>query len=68
MRACDAAIALLPERVVPAGAVSLCYEAARPELVPNIVKKASENLVRGGFRVSVVEQKAPPVIGLIAKR
>jgi SAM-dependent methyltransferase len=38
------------------------------ELVPNIVKKASENLLRGGFRVSVVEQKAPPVIGIIAKR
>src|SRR6185503_8129041 len=48
--------------------VNLFYEAARPELVPNIVKKASENLLRGGFRVSVVEQKAPPVIGIIAKR
>ena len=44
------------------------YEAARPELVPNIVKKASENLLRGGFRVCVVEQKAPPVVGIIAKR
>ena len=54
--------------MVPGGAVYLFYEAARPELVPNIVKKASENLLRGGFRVSVVEQKAPPVIGLIAKR
>ena len=68
VRACDDEIALLHERVVPGGAVYLFYEAARPELVPNIVKKASENLLRGGFRVSVVEQKAPPVIGLIAKR
>ena len=61
-------VALLHERVVPGGAVYLFYEAARPELVPNIVKKASENLLRGGFRVSVVEQKAPPVIGIIARR
>ena len=68
VRACDDEIALLHERVVPGGAVYLFYEASRPELVPNIVKKASENLLRGGFRVSVVEQKAPPVIGLIAKR
>ena len=68
VRACDDEIALLHERVVPGGAVYLFYEAARPELVPNIVKKASENLQRGGFRISVVEQKAPPVIGIIAKR
>ena len=38
------------------------------ELVPNIVKKASESLQKAGFRVSVVEQKAPAVIGLIGKR
>ena len=68
VRPCEDEIALLHERVVPGGAVYLFYEAARPELVPNIVKKASENLLRGGFRVSVVEQKAPPVIGIIAKR
>ena len=68
VRECADEIALLHERVVPGGAVYLFYEAARPELVPNIVKKASENLQRGGFRVSVVEQKAPPVIGLIARR
>src|SRR6478609_11000338 len=68
VRPCDDEIALLHERVVPGGAVYLFYDAARPELVPNIVKKASENLLRGGFRVSVVEQKAPPVIGIIAKR
>ena len=53
---------------MPGGAVYLFYEANRPELVPNIVKKASENLLKGGFRVSVVEQKAPPVVGIIAKR
>src|SRR5919112_5441090 len=68
VRTCDDEIALLHERVVPGGAVYLFFDANRPELVPNIVKKASENLVDGGFRVSVVEQKAHPVIGIIAKR
>ena len=50
-------VALLHERVVPGGAVYLFYEANRPELVPNIVRKSSEALARAGFRVSVVEQK-----------
>ncbi len=68
VRDCADEVALLHERVVPGGAVYLFYEANQPELVPNIVRKASENLMNGGFRVSVVEQKAPPVIGLIAKR
>src|SRR5829696_10241985 len=68
VRNCDDEVALLHERVVPGGAVYLFYEAARPELVPNIVKKASDVLARAGFRVSVVEQKAPAVIGIIGKR
>jgi ubiquinone/menaquinone biosynthesis C-methylase UbiE len=68
VRSCDDEIALLHERVVPGGAVYLFFDANRPELVPNIVKKASQNLVNGGFRVSLVEQKAPPVIGIIGKR
>jgi ubiquinone/menaquinone biosynthesis C-methylase UbiE len=68
VRRCDDEIALLHERVVPGGAVYLFYEANRPELVPNILKKTSEALVRSGFRVSVVEQKAPAVIGIIGRR
>jgi trans-aconitate methyltransferase len=68
VRACEDEVALLHERVVPGGAVFLFYEANRPELVPNIVKKASDNLVKGGFRVSVVEQKAPAVVGIIGRR
>ena len=68
VRDCKDEMALLHERVVPGGAVYLFYEANRPELVPNIVKKASEALQKAGFRVSVVEQKAPAVIGLIGKR
>src|ERR1044072_1553600 len=53
VRRCDNEVALLHERVLPGGAVYLFYEANRPELVPNIVRKASEALQRGGFRVSV---------------
>ncbi|MCB0895544.1 MAG: class I SAM-dependent methyltransferase, partial [Nocardioidaceae bacterium] len=68
VRACADEVALLHERVVPGGAVYLFYEATQPELVPTIVKKASAALVEGGFRVSVVEQKAPAVIGLIGRR
>ena len=40
----------------------------RSELVPNIVKKTSDVLARAGFRVSVVEQKAPAVVGIIGRR
>lgn len=68
VRDCADEVALLHERVLPGGAVYLFYEASRPELVPNIVKKASAALAGAGFRVSVVEQKAPPVIGLIGRR
>ncbi len=68
VRDCRDELALIHERVVPGGAVYLFYEAKQPELVPTIVKKGSESLTKAGFRVSVVEQKAPPVVGLIAKR
>jgi trans-aconitate methyltransferase len=68
VRDCADEVALLHERVVPGGAVYLFYEANRPELVPTIVKKASAALMGGGFRVSVVDQKAPPVVGLIGRR
>jgi ubiquinone/menaquinone biosynthesis C-methylase UbiE len=68
VRDCDDEVALIHERVLPGGAVFLFYDAKQPELVPTIVKKGSESLTKAGFRVSVVEQKAPPVVGLIAKR
>ena len=68
VRRCRDEVALLHERVLPGGAVYLFYEAAKPELVPNIVEKASASLRDGGFRVSVVEQKAPAVVGLIGRR
>ena len=68
VRDCDDEVALLHERVLPGGAVFLFYDARQPELVPTIVTKASAALTKAGFRVSVVEQKAPPVVGLIGKR
>lgn len=68
VRACADEVALLHERVLPGGAVYLFYEANRPELVPTMVEKASKALTDGGFRVSVVEQKAPPVVGIIGRR
>lgn len=68
VRGCADEVALLHERVLPGGSVFLFYEANQPELVPNIVKKASAALAEGGFRVSVVEQKAPAVVGIIGRR
>ena len=68
VRDCADEIALIHERVVPGGSVFLFYDANRPELVPNIVERASTSLASGGFRVSIVEQKAPPVIGIIGRR
>ena len=68
VRDCADEVALLHERVVPGGAVYLFYDAKQPELVPTIVTKASAALTKAGFRVAVVEQKAPPVVGLIGKR
>ena len=68
VRNCADEVALLHERVLPGGAVYFFYEANRPELIPNIVTKASKALTDGGFRVSLVEQKAPPVVAIIGKR
>lgn len=67
-RECADEVALLHERVVPGGAVFLFFEATRPDLVPNMLRKASSALAEGGFRVSIIEQKNPPVVGIIGKR
>ena len=53
---------------VPGGAVYLFYEANRPELVPNIVRKASAASPTAASGSRVVEQKAPPVVGIIGQR
>ena len=68
VRDCADEVALLHERVLPGGSVYLFFEAGQRELVPNIVRKASLALQEGGFRVSVVDQKAPPVVAIIGRR
>ncbi|MXG92178.1 class I SAM-dependent methyltransferase [Nocardioides flavescens] len=68
VRNCADEVALLHERVLPGGAVYLFFEATRPDQVPHIVEKTSAALQTAGFRVSVVEQKAPAVVGIIGKR
>ena len=68
VRECGDEVALLHERVLPGGAVHLFYEVARPEQVPEVVTKASASLAEGGFRVSVVDNKTPAVVGIIGKR
>ncbi len=67
VRECADEVALLHQRVLPGGAVYLFFD-AKPELVPTIVRKASAALEAGGFTVSLVEQKAPPVVGVIGRR
>ncbi|WP_228387821.1 MULTISPECIES: class I SAM-dependent methyltransferase [unclassified Nocardioides] len=68
VRDCDDEIALLHERVLPGGAVFLFFEVKFPDQMPTVVSKASAALAKGGFRVSVVEQKNPAVIGIIGRR
>lgn len=68
VRACAAEVALIHERLVPGGAVYLFFEAHRRELLPAIVHKTSAALTAAGFEVSIREQKAPPVIGIIGRR
>jgi len=68
VRDCDDEIALLHERVVPGGAVFLFFEVKFPDQMPTVISKASAALAKGGFRVSVVEQKNPAVIGIIGRR
>lgn len=68
VRDCTDEVALLHERVLPGGAVFLFYEVKFPDEMPTVVEKASAALSAGGFRVSVVEQKTPAVIGIIGRR
>ncbi len=68
VRDCADEIALLHERIVPGGSVYLFYEVTRRDQVPTIVKQASEALSQGGFRVSVVDNPQPAVIGIVGRR
>jgi cyclopropane fatty-acyl-phospholipid synthase-like methyltransferase len=68
VRACADEVALLHERVSPGGGVFLFYEATHRDRVPQIVEGASNALASGGFRVSLVENKNPAVIGILGRR
>ena len=68
VRKCPDEIALLHERVLPGGSVFLFYETGRADQVPAVIEGASTALGEGGFRVSVVQQKAPAVIGVVGRR
>jgi trans-aconitate methyltransferase len=68
VRACADEVALLHERVSPGGGVYLFFDANHRERVPQIVENCSAALSKGGFRVSVVESRNPPVIGVVGRR
>ncbi len=68
VRECQDELALLHERISPGGSIHLFFDGNRPESVPVMAEKASDALVRAGFRVSVVNSLVPPVIGLIGQR
>ena len=68
VRDASAEVALLHERVLPGGSVFIFYEASRRDQVPAMVENTSKALAGAGFRVSIVDQKQPAVIGIIGKR
>lgn len=68
VRDCAAEVALLHERVSPGGGVYLFYDTSRPDETKTVVRKASAALSAAGFRVSVVDSKQPPVVGIIGRR
>ncbi len=68
VRDAAAEVTLLHERVLPGGSVYIFYEATRREQVPQMVQNTSKVLADAGFRVSVVDQKQPAVIGVVGRR
>jgi trans-aconitate methyltransferase len=68
VRDCADEIALLHERVSPGGGVYLFFEATHHERVPQIVESTSKALTEGGFRVSVIQNQNPDVIGILGRR
>ena len=68
VRDCADEVALLHERLSPGGGIYLFFDATRPDQVPMMVEKTSAALTAAGFRVSVVDSKQPPVVGIIGRR
>lgn len=61
-------VGLLYERLLPGGTCNIFYESTRREDVPRMVENTSKALINAGFRVSVVDQKQPAVIGIIGRK
>ena len=61
-------VALLYERLLPGGTANIFYESTRREDVPAMVENTSKALLGAGFRVSVVDNKQPAVIGIIGRK
>ncbi|WP_203335350.1 class I SAM-dependent methyltransferase [Nocardioides limicola] len=68
VRDCADEVTLLHERLVAGGAIYLFYEVTRTQSAPEVIKKSSAALLDAGFRVSVVENKAPAVVGIIGRK
>lgn len=68
VRDCSEEVALLHERLLPGGSSFLFYEMKFPDQMRTVVENASAALSGAGFRVSVVEQKQPAVVGIIGRR
>ena len=68
VRECADEVALLHERLTPGGGIYLFFDATRREQVPQIVQSTSQALGAAGFRVSVLENQRPPVIGILGKK
>lgn len=68
VRDCAEEVALLHERVLPGGAVHLFYETTRPEEMRTVIAGASSALRGADFRVTVIEQKSPAVVGIVGRR
>lgn len=68
VRDCAEEMALLHERVLPGGCVYLFYEATHRGRVQQVVEGASAALQEGGFRVSVITNEDPAVVGILGHR
>ena len=69
VRDCADEVALLHERVLPGGVVLPLLRRHPPRPGPeDKSRRRPPRCQQAGFRVSVVEQKAPAVVGIIGRR
>lgn len=68
VRECQDELGLIYDRLSPGCSLYLFYDTSRTDDMPTILERASGALVEAGFRVSVVDSKQPPVVGLIGTK